>query len=96
VHLPGGELLTVRPVTPADVDGLVALYDGLSEDDRYRRFFTGTCPPRRVSWRHPRGTPCSPSTTRTRARSSSSSAGATDIHRLAAPTPVPSKGDVRP
>jgi hypothetical protein len=44
--LPGGELLIVRPVTPADVDGLVALYDGLSDDDRYRRFFASTHPPR--------------------------------------------------
>jgi ribosomal protein S18 acetylase RimI-like enzyme len=44
--LPGGEVLTVRSVTPADVDGLVALYDGLSDDDRYRRFFSGFRPPR--------------------------------------------------
>jgi hypothetical protein len=44
--LPGGDVLTVRSVTPADVDGLVALYDGLSEDDRYRRFFSGFRPPR--------------------------------------------------
>jgi hypothetical protein len=39
VPLPGDGLLTVRPVTLADVDGLVALYDGLSREDRYRRFF---------------------------------------------------------
>jgi RimJ/RimL family protein N-acetyltransferase len=29
----------VRAVEPADVDGLVRLYDGLDLDDRYRRFF---------------------------------------------------------
>jgi hypothetical protein len=46
VPLPGGALLTVRPVTAADVDGLVALYDGLSREDRYRRFFSAYHPPR--------------------------------------------------
>ena len=46
VPLPGGRLLTVRPVTPADVDGLAALYDGLSREDRYRRFFSSYYPPR--------------------------------------------------
>jgi len=35
----------VRPVSPADVDGLVGLYDGLSDDDRYRRFFSAFSPP---------------------------------------------------
>lgn len=44
--LPGGGVLTVRPVIPTDVDGLVALYDGLSDDDRYRRFFSSFRPPR--------------------------------------------------
>jgi hypothetical protein len=44
--LPDGGLLTVRPVTVADVDGLVALYDGLSGEDRYRRFFSAYYPPR--------------------------------------------------
>jgi hypothetical protein len=29
-------VLTVRPVTATDVDGLVALDDDLSDDDRYR------------------------------------------------------------
>jgi hypothetical protein len=33
-------------VATTDVDGLVALYDGLSDDDRYRRFFSGFRPPR--------------------------------------------------
>ena len=46
VPLPGGGLLTVRRVTPADVDGLAALYDGLSREDRYRRFFSSYYPPR--------------------------------------------------
>jgi hypothetical protein len=46
VRLPGGGLLTVRRVTPADVDGLVALYGGLSDVDRYSRFFSGYRPPR--------------------------------------------------
>ncbi|HEX2562285.1 MAG TPA: GNAT family N-acetyltransferase [Acidimicrobiales bacterium] len=46
VPLPGGGVLTVRPVATTDVDGLVALYDGLSDDDRYRRFFSGFRPPR--------------------------------------------------
>ena len=36
----------MRPVTLADVDGLVALYDGLSGGDRYRRFFSAYYPPR--------------------------------------------------
>lgn len=46
VHLPDGGVLTLRAVAPSDVDALVALYDGLSEDDRYRRFFSGYRPPR--------------------------------------------------
>ena len=46
VRLPGGGLLTVRPGTPADVDGLVALYDGLSDEDLYSRFFSSYRPPR--------------------------------------------------
>lgn len=36
----------MRAVAPSDLDGLVALYDGLSDDDRYRRFFSGYRPPR--------------------------------------------------
>lgn len=38
--LPGGMTLTVRPVRTDDVDALVALYAGLSDTDRHRRFFT--------------------------------------------------------
>ena len=38
--LPGGRVLTVRALTPDDADDLARLYDGLSDDDRYRRFFS--------------------------------------------------------
>ena len=40
VRLPDGGEMVVRPVSSADVDGLAALYAGLSDDDRYRRFFS--------------------------------------------------------
>jgi ribosomal protein S18 acetylase RimI-like enzyme len=40
VATPGGGRLTVRAIGPGDVDGLMALYAGLSDDDRYRRFFS--------------------------------------------------------
>jgi RimJ/RimL family protein N-acetyltransferase len=46
VPLPEGGLLTVRAVARTDVDGLAALYDGLSNDDRYLRFFSSYRPPR--------------------------------------------------
>jgi hypothetical protein len=46
VPLPDGAELIVRAVRPSDVHGLVALYRGLSEDDRHRRFFSAFCPPR--------------------------------------------------
>ena len=36
----GGRALTVRTVTAADADGLDALFQGLSDDDRYHRFFS--------------------------------------------------------
>jgi hypothetical protein len=39
VALADGRILTVRMVTRADVDGLDALFEGLSDEDRYRRFF---------------------------------------------------------
>jgi hypothetical protein len=45
-------VLTVRPVTATDVDGLVALDDDLSDDDRYRQFFSGFRPPRSFFERH--------------------------------------------
>jgi GNAT superfamily N-acetyltransferase len=45
VDLPGGAVLRVREVVPDDLDGLLALYRGLSTTDRYRRFFSGSLPP---------------------------------------------------
>lgn len=36
--------LLVRPVEASDIDGLSRLYDNLSTDDRYRRFFCGFRP----------------------------------------------------
>ena len=38
--LPAGRTLVVRPVIHDDVDGLAALYAGLDDDARYRRFFS--------------------------------------------------------
>ena len=38
--LPDGPALTVRTVTEADVEGLDALFQGLSDDDRHHRFFS--------------------------------------------------------
>lgn len=35
-----GRALTVRTVTEADADGLDALFQGLSDDDRHHRFFS--------------------------------------------------------
>ena len=46
IALPGGRTLTVRPSTPGDVEGLRLLYEGLSIDDRYRRFFNAWHPSR--------------------------------------------------
>jgi hypothetical protein len=46
IALPGGRTLTVRPATTDDAGGLEALYGSLSTDDRRRRFFTGSRPPR--------------------------------------------------
>jgi acetate---CoA ligase (ADP-forming) len=37
--LPDGRTLTVRTVSEADVEGLDALFEGLSDEDRYYRFF---------------------------------------------------------
>jgi hypothetical protein len=44
VELDGGRALVLRLGTPGDVDALAALYDGLSDDDVYLRFFTGHRP----------------------------------------------------
>jgi hypothetical protein len=46
-------VLTVQPVTATDVDGLVALDDDLSDDDRYRQFLL-RLPAAATGW--PRGT----------------------------------------
>ncbi|HZD66067.1 MAG TPA: hypothetical protein VE152_08215 [Acidimicrobiales bacterium] len=46
--LPGGRVLEVRPVQAGDLEALAALYDGLDPDDRYRRFFSVSRPPRRL------------------------------------------------
>ena len=46
VGLPGGRTLTVRTVTKADVEGLEALFEGLSDEDRYYRFFSLSNPAR--------------------------------------------------
>ena len=44
---PDGPALTVRTVTKADVDGLDALFQGLSDDDRHHRFFSLRPPARK-------------------------------------------------
>jgi hypothetical protein len=38
--LPDDRTLVIRPTEADDVDGLVKLYEGLDENDRYRRFFS--------------------------------------------------------
>jgi hypothetical protein len=40
VELPGGKTLTVRQMAEHDIAGLDALYEALSVDDTYRRFFS--------------------------------------------------------
>jgi hypothetical protein len=47
ISLSGGRTLTVRTVTEADVEGLDALFEGLSDDDRYYRFFEMSGPGRK-------------------------------------------------
>jgi hypothetical protein len=47
VSLAGGRTLTIRTVTRADIDGLDALFEGLCDEDRYRRFFGFSHPGRR-------------------------------------------------
>jgi RimJ/RimL family protein N-acetyltransferase len=44
VRLADGRVLDVRPSGAADVSGIVALFERLSPDDRYRRFFSGFRP----------------------------------------------------
>jgi ribosomal protein S18 acetylase RimI-like enzyme len=45
--LPDGPALTVRTVTDSDVEGLDALFQGLSDDDRHHRFFSLRPPARK-------------------------------------------------
>ena len=40
VELPGGRVLTIRAMTEADIEGLETLYEELSAEDTYRRFFS--------------------------------------------------------
>jgi hypothetical protein len=47
VNLGHGRTLTVRTVTEADADGLDALFEGLSNEDRYYRFFGYSHPGRK-------------------------------------------------
>ena len=47
VSLSGGRVLTIRTVTKSDVDGLEALFRGLSEEDCYYRFFSLSHPGRK-------------------------------------------------
>lgn len=44
IRLPDGRTLTVRPARTDDVPGIVALFERLSPEDRYRRFFSGFHP----------------------------------------------------
>ncbi|MGE5286246.1 MAG: hypothetical protein ACM3ML_03390 [Micromonosporaceae bacterium] len=47
VSLADGRTLIVRTVTEADVEGLDALFEGLSDEDRYYRFFNLSRPGRK-------------------------------------------------
>jgi hypothetical protein len=40
IELPAGRRLTVRQMAESDIEGVDALYQGLSVEDRYRRFFS--------------------------------------------------------
>jgi hypothetical protein len=48
IALPEGRTLVVRPIEPSDAAGLGALYDGLTPEDRHRRFFSVLRPPPRL------------------------------------------------
>jgi acetate---CoA ligase (ADP-forming) len=47
VSLSAGRTLAIRTVTEADVEGLDALFEGLSDEDRYFRFFGLSHPARK-------------------------------------------------
>ena len=46
IALPGGRVLTVRRAAPDDIEGLEGLYEALSIEDRYLRFFAPVRPHR--------------------------------------------------
>lgn len=48
VDLPGSRVLTIRAIRESDEADLIGLYEALSEEDHYLRFFTASGPPRRV------------------------------------------------
>ena len=48
VDLPGSCTLTIRPIRRSDEADLIGLYQALSEEDHYLRFFTSTGPPQHV------------------------------------------------
>jgi hypothetical protein len=48
VQLAGGHTLALRRATRADVPGLIRMYESLSDEDRYRRFFSVSRPHKRL------------------------------------------------
>src|SRR4051794_29660209 len=48
ISLADGRTLTVRTAGPGDADALLRMYESLSADDRYRRFFSVSRPQRRT------------------------------------------------
>ncbi len=54
VEVPDGRRLTVRGMVATDVDGIELLYEALSAEDRYRRFFSSFHAPRSfvAGWIH--------------------------------------------
>jgi len=48
IALADGRTVTVRLATPEDVDELTRMYESLSDEDRYRRFFSMARPQKRV------------------------------------------------
>ena len=48
ISLADGRRLTIRPAVADDIDLLLRMYETLSEDDRYWRFFSVSRPQRRT------------------------------------------------
>lgn len=44
IRLPGSRVLTIRRESPGDAAGVAALYDRLSDEETYCRFFAGRRP----------------------------------------------------